>query len=570
MRLNTSNSQFMKEKVILIATIGFLLHALVLIGVMLCDTKEEQRIAAPHIACYSPDDPKISEIEECIETKLLPAHREYLKAVCSASFKNEASIVMAFSPMMERIEQVLAKYKERLAQLFKETPRELTYLDLPEELSALHRSRILRSMGKARPELVAETVWEVVDLWDESLNIYTASLRNNLEPEHTYDISQSFPQSSRSDSWLRKTREQRLANLYVCSLLQETSDAWDSLRYRAGYLRFSDPKEDIERLQPYIRDHRRLLVPLLLNQAREEVLSILNDAFPALDGEYALPDEAKPELHPALVRKMKQESGFVSQQISALLNDYSYEPFDEENSAGEVRQKVEKKIELLKQNMERVYMAQLQYLCEAFSLHSDDFTEEELLNYYDEAASKIRLVFADDMRILRAHASWIPEEKTGSLDSIPAPPMRPMATPSFMVVGSMGEGHSIHFYRKSGDAVRADVRRAYKDALAEGYDLLLGSCHSQDSAKEALRFAHMRSLLDAAEYAWMQYASVIYDLMEPVESLFWGSGTGAMISGQMSSVYENHSRYFTEVLRIYPAAYSCSKADSEDVPDEEG
>ena len=66
----------------------------------------------------------------------------------------------------------------------------------------------------------------------------------------------------------------------------------------------------------------------------------------------------------------------------------------------------------------------------------------------------------------------------------------------------------------------------------------------------------------------VQYVHVMWELIAPLENSFWGSGTGIMVSEHMSAVYENHSRFYTDVLRIFPAGYS-SLPDNEGETDEE-
>ena len=94
---------------------------------------------------------------------------------------------------------------------------------------------------------------------------------------------------------------------------------------------------------------------------------------------------------------------------------------------------------------------------------------------------------------------------------------------------------------------------------------------SHENIKSDLRLDYMKSLLDDAEYAWLRYVCSIYDLMEPLLSCYYGSGTGIFISHHMSNVYENHSRYYTDVLRIHPATDDSEGEQSEDSEDcEEG
>ena len=94
---------------------------------------------------------------------------------------------------------------------------------------------------------------------------------------------------------------------------------------------------------------------------------------------------------------------------------------------------------------------------------------------------------------------------------------------------------------------------------------------SHENIKSDLRLDYMKSLLDDAEYAWLRYVCSIYDLMEPLLRCYYGSGTGIFISHQMSNVYENHSRYYTDVLRIHPATDDSEGEQSEDSEDgEEG
>ena len=94
---------------------------------------------------------------------------------------------------------------------------------------------------------------------------------------------------------------------------------------------------------------------------------------------------------------------------------------------------------------------------------------------------------------------------------------------------------------------------------------------SHENIKSDLRLDYMKSLLDDAEYAWLRYVCSIYDLMEPLLSCYYGSGTGIFISRHMSNVYENHSRYYTDVLRIHPATDDSEGEQSEDSEDcEEG
>lgn len=499
----------------------------------------------------APDD----ELRAEVDSTLLPAYRNYLNVLLSAKHKDEAVAAEKSKQIETRLVPGLQNYLASMNKLRSTEPRALTAADLPESIPALYRARLLNVLEYGSPELVAQTVRLVVKEWDAALKVSMDAAVSTLVPEHPYTIAGGYASSYISDLWLDKPDKQRLTNLYVSKLLRAVYEGWESLRYRSGYYSRSESEEDMEAFLERARDHRYLLTPLLLNQAQQEALAILfRDSYPDMEYEYVLPDEVCPKLLPCLEEKLEEEDPFVQQQHALLLQDYSYDEEDDTKSQAEIRKEVEGMLEVLMQRMEKVYETQKRFLCVAYSAYADEgFGDEECLRYYEESLAKVQAVFTDDLRILRRYAHWVPEEKVRDRSAVPAPPMRPVAIPSFIVWSTPGEGDLIHMYRRSGDAVRADVRRAYTDALDKGYELVLGSAFGRQDMKSDLSLDYMKSLLDDAEYAWLRYVCSMYDLMEPLLSSYYGSGTGVLVSNQMSDVYENHSRYYTDVLRIHPA-----------------
>lgn len=508
---------------------------------------------------------------ECRENDVKDATHAYLSALMSNRYTDKVAADSKIQQVEARLDAVLQKFAGTMSELLAAEPHELTAEDLPADLPDLYRVRILNALQGSSPEHVAETVWAVADIWDAALEASRDSAINTLVPVHPSGLSNSFPSSPQSDAWLKKTRDQHLGNLYMARLLRSVFSEWEMLPSRYDYYRSCDIREDKELFMEHVHDHRKLLVPLLANLAQQEFLAILFlEAFPSADADYAIPETGRSEVAGALLDCMRRDSAFVRLNHQLLLQDYAYEVELGPEDDATIRKEVETKLELLSKWMETAYLAQLKFVCEALTLNMEEgFSEIDVMPYYENNLAAIQKVFTDDLEIMRKYASWIREDKKReNLDFIPPPPMQPMAIPSFMVMGTEGEGHAIHFYRKSGDAVRADVRRACKDALAEGYELLLGACYSRATLANDLRYAYMMSLLDDAEYAWMQYVHVMWELIAPLENSFWGSGTGIMVSEHMSAVYENHSRFYTDVLRIFPAGYS-SSPDNEGETDEE-
>lgn len=532
-----------------------------------------QQEAAPEANIAGSSDDELDRLREGVRTDLLPAYRVYLHALLSAKHKDAGLAAEKCKQIEARLEPGLQRLLSTMEKLRSADPRPLAADDLPETIPAVYRARLLNVLEYGSPELVAQTVQSVVEEWDAALKVTMDAAVDSLVPNHPYTIAGWYASSYISDSWLDKPAEQRVANLYVSKLLRKVYQEWKSLRYAIGYYGCSKEVEEMEEFLQHARDHRYLLALLLLNQAHQESLAILfRDAYPDMEYAYELPDEVRPGLIPCLEERLAQEDSFVQEQHALLLQDYFYDEEDETKSAAEIRKEVEHMLEVLRQRMEKVYETQKRFLCVAYSSYADDGPGDDFcLEGYEKSLAKVRAIFVDDLRILRRYAHWVPEEKEGDCSDVPAPPMRPVAIPSFMVCTTHGEGEYLHMYRRAGDAVRADVRRAYTDALAHGYELLLGGPMSHENIKSDLRLDYMKSLLDDAEYAWLRYVCSIYDLMEPLLRCYYGSGTGIFISHQMSNVYENHSRYYTDVLRIHPATDDSEGEQSEDSEDcEEG
>lgn len=525
-----------------------------------------QQEAAPeaNIAGYSDDE--LDRLREGVRTDLLPAYRAYLHALLSAKYKDAGLAAEKSKQIEARLEPGLQRLVSTMEKLRNAEPRPLAADDLPETIPAVYRARLLNVLEYGSPELVAQTVQSVVEEWDAALKVTMDAAVDSLVPNHPYTIAGGYASSYISDSWLDKPAEQRVANLYVSKLLRKVYQEGESLRYAIGYYGGSKEVEAMEAFLQHARDHRYLLALLLLNQAHQESLAILfRDAYPDMEYAYELPDEVRPGLTPCLEERLAQEDSFVQEQHALLLQDYFYDEEDETKSAAEIRKEVEHMLEVLRQRMEKVYETQKRFLCVAYSSYADrNFADEDCLRYYEKALADIQTIFKDDLCILRKYAHWVPEDKRGDMSAVPAPPMRPVAIPTFIVWTTPGEGDALHVYRRAGDAVRADVRRAYTDALELGYELLLGDTFGRHTMKDDLLLDYMKSLLDDAEYAWLRYVCSIYDLMEPLLRCYYGSGTGIFISHQMSNVYENHSRYYTDVLLIHPARDNYDAEESED------
>ena len=519
----------------------------------------------------TPDKPDIRAISYYLNEDVVPAQRAYLTAVLATRCVDAEETQKQVKQIELRLAEVQQQLLETIETLMDTEAHVLTADDLPKSIPALYRARIENSLRAGLPEQVAETVWSVVDEWETAFKVSGEAALNTLVPVHPYAIAGGMHASAKSDAWLEKTAEQRLGDLYVAKLLRKVLEEWNSMLFWAGYVRYTDPDEEHERLMMQARDHRCLLAPLLVNAALQDAFCVLfRDAYPEAGQVYKLPDDARFEVLPCLAERVEQDVAFARLQYALLVQDFNFDRESEYQSKEEVRRFLEHKLQQFRKNMERTYSLQLEYVSVALSLYAvgdDNFTEEQMLCYYETYLQKIQTVFANDVRILRHYAEWIPEEKKGNLDSLPAPSMQPVALPSFMICGTPGEGDAIYLYRRSGDAVRADVRRAYADAFKDGYELLLGGCCSRERLSKELQFLYMKSRLDDAEYSWLQYVRSIYELMEPPLRSDWGSGTGIIISEQMSRVYENHSRFYSEVLNISPAGYSRPGDEPEEMPE---
>lgn len=518
-----------------------------------------------HQDYFSVEKPHLGAIAQSIREDVVPASRRYLDVVMPAKYKSPAEAEAKLRQVEDQLSQVHRQLTERMGELLANESRPFTADDLPEGIPAEYRARIQHVIESGSQEEVCVAVWAIVLEWKKSLDSTAARVAAQLVPEHPYALARGFEPSPASDAWLKKNRDQKLVNLYVAGLFGKYCEEWDSVRFYGGYSYYTitDAGEK-ELFLKHTSDYRSLIAPLLINMAQQKALDILMlEAFPGADFEYTLPEDARPQQLPCLVERMKQKDSFVSLNHALLLKDYSFDEEDEDATAAEIRQETEKKLELLMRNMEEAYLAQLRYLCEAYATYmgEDSFCEEDYLTYFETELAKIQQIFADDIKILRAYANWIPDEKKQKLDSIPTPPMQPVAIPSFIIQGTQGEAEYIHLYCCSGDAVRADVRRAYKDAFKEGYELLIGGCYERVIPDWELHYAYMQRCLDDAEYAWCRYVSSMEALMLPLISGDWGTGTGTMVSMQMSQVYENHSRFYTDVLRIYPADFSQNDED---------
>lgn len=538
-----------------------------------CYLRPEPHVQPVEESLYflTPDKPDIRAFSYYLNKDVVPTQRAYLSAVLAARCKDAEETQRQVKLVEARLAEVQQLLLETIETLMTTEAHVLTVEDLPKFIPALYRARIENSLRNGSPEQVAETVWNVVDEWEAAFKVSAEAALNTLVPVHPYAIAGGMCASAKSDAWLEKTAEQRLADLYVAKLLRKVLEEWNSMQSWAGYVRYTDPADDHKRLMMQARDHRCLLAPLLVNAALQDVFCVLfRDAYPEAGQVYKLPDEARFEVLPCLAVRVEQDVAFARLQYALLVQDYNFDKESEYQSKEEVRLSLDHKLQQFRQHMERTYKMQLEYVSVALSLYAvgdDGFTEEEMLRYYETYLQEIQKVFANDVRILRHYAEWIPEEKRGNLDSLPAPSMQPMALPSFMICGTPGEGDAIYLYRRSGDALRADVRRAYEDAFKDGYELLLGGCYSRENLSKELQFLYMKSRLDDAEYSWLQYVSSIYDLMEPPLRSDWGSGTGIIISEQMTRVYENHSRYYSEVLNISPAGYSRPGDEPEEMPE---
>lgn len=513
-----------------------------------------------HQDYFSVEKPHQGAIAQSIREGVMPACRRYLAAVMLAKYKSPAEAEAKGREVEEALSQVHQRLNARMGLLLENDARPLTAEDLPEAMPAVYRARIqgvLESGSQAEP---GDTVWAVVQEWKNALDSAAANVAEQLVPEHPYALAGGFDPSPASDAWLEMTREQQLVRLHVAGLLSEYGEEWDSVLYEAGYQYYS--REDVgerTRFLKHTSDYRHLIAPLLVNLAQQEAFDILMlEAYPGAALEYSLPEDARPRQLSCLVERMQQKDSFVSLNHSLLLKDYSFDEDDEYATAAEIRQETERKLERLMQNMEKAYLAQQRYLCAAYATYmvEDGFSDDDFLTYFETELAKIQQIFSDDIKILRKYACWLPSEAEPEQDTIPPAPMKPVAIPSFMIQGTPGEGERIYLYRRSGDAVRADVRRAYKDAFNKGYELLIGGCYSRDCPAAALHYKYMQRCLDDAEYAWARYVSCMGTLMLPLRRIEWGTGTGVVVSEQMSQVYENHSRFYTDVLRIYPADFS--------------
>ena len=514
------------------------------------------------LCCCSPsDDVALQTFEKHNEDKYL----EKCESDICDSYLAIVNVVLQANKMSpESIELKNQKFKERISAMFRQnriaagrelnvSPGLIQSEDLPDEMPRVYKIQLLSSEHVGDTQARYEALLRTMESWHDAQKEIIDDLCRQLVPEYEFGLLNNDHSSPQAEAWMKLPRTQRKARLHVVELMKELLQ--EIHYYREEFQKIFLIAPSYEENPWDYQDHRRFLLLIQLNLSIDEMLSWLYTEFhPAPTLDYSLPEHLK--LSQLDFIGADSIDAFVDNIHQSLLRSYSFDESDEYKSADEVRKEVEMELTRSMQLMKLAYKTQLKLIREMMPLRSflGNFPEEEVCDEYDQNVQKMESIFLDDMNFVRHYADWIPtsqEEENEEYEEFTIPSPAPdLVTPSFMIATTSCEGLSRAMYRMAGDAQRAHVRKVFHAMCDESYDMSTGIVVPSGAPNVELQLKYIKACMDDAEYAWEQYALSLRDLIEPHLSMYRGSGTGNIISGYMSELYENHYNFYSSLLRI--------------------
>ena len=521
-------------------------------------------LSAFSLCCCSPSEDVSEEValqaiakrkdETCLERYESEVRDSFLviaNAVLQANKLTPEAIEQKNKLLTERICTHFHQIQVAAGRELGASPCMLQSEDLPEEMPRIYKEQILVTEHAGDLQERYDVVQKVFDSWHEAQQKVIDNLCRQLVPAHSFGLLYGGSDSPEVDNWIQLPRSQRKARLHVASLLQELlrniryyRDTFDEL-FAQAYAGEPDRWD--------YRDYRRFRLLARVNLSIDEMLSMLyTEIHPAPTLEYTLPEH----LRLSQLDFLGDDSvdSFVENIHQSLLRAYSYDESDEYKSAEEVRKEVEEELACSMRLMKIAYKAQLELIREMMPLRTfyGSFPEPEVCDEYDQNVQMIESIFLDDIRFVRYYAEWIDSvsgDEENEEFSMPSP-APDFVTPGFMIEGTPSEGLATEMYRMAGDAQRTYVRKVFHKMCDEGYDMTMGIAVPSESPNAEFQLKYVKTCMDDAEYAWERYAASLRELIEPHLSLYRGSGTGNMISGYMSKLFENHYNFYSSLLRI--------------------
>lgn len=415
--------------------------------------------------------------------------------------------------------------------------------DLPANMPSFYRLRLQAALQGGSEEEKASLLDNVFNEWGQAHKTAIENLAKRLVQWTLREDLNEIGDVSRLDAWIQLPREQRKARVYMAGQL----DRVDSCRYWLMSKCSQKWMQDSENPCPSeLLDCRRVMCMVYMHMIFDDVLvSLYADYLPNISQEFTLPEESRLPVLECLKYNLSEMDANIDNLYNELLSRYDFDESTPDCDPAEVRATVEGKLRTSCSRMKILFRAQLRLIQEAMTLNGGHIEDDDIVSLFEKKVAMLQMLFCDDINFISHFADWTPEDEVESFELDGGAPA--YVLPQCMLTSEyMTQFH----HRNAGESVRKQICKAYYEQCDVGHEQVYGAPFPHDNSARKLQFEYLKHCFADAEAAWYQHLEEISTLIEPSAWIYWGSGTGRIISQQMNILYENHYKYYREILNF--------------------